>query len=98
MPAPHLRCPPNNTTINRDQGSVFAAPQFLGTVVDNPDELTRDKARKAARDFILTFSRDSVFPYRWVPGGVALGTERRRSAACCFPRVSLAARAASCPP
>lgn len=48
----------------RDQGTVYSAPQFLGVVPDNPDELTKDKARKAARDFILTFTRDSVFPYR----------------------------------
>ena len=43
---------------------MYSAPQFLGAARDDADLFTADKAFKASRDFILTFQRDSIFPYR----------------------------------
>ena len=47
-----------------DLGEVFAAPQGLGQPRTALAGLTRERARRIARDFVRNFRQDLVFPYR----------------------------------
>ena len=45
-----------------DSGTIFSAPQAPNRALSS--DFTRDIATRAAREFIRTFQRDEIFPYR----------------------------------
>ena len=47
-----------------DVGEVFAAPQGIGQPRSVLGGLTRERARRIARDFVREYRQDLIFPYR----------------------------------
>lgn len=50
----------------RDGGQVYTSDQGLTQIIEDTTILSKANAARAARDFVRTFERDGVFPYRCV--------------------------------